>query len=99
MVWEYILHIINLTYPVKLQSLGFNSTEMTVLYDIVNRGGKVTVQALTSFGFSYEDARKLKYMYDICTGRVVIDSPDDLAKHLRKCLGILEVKYTRFITE
>jgi len=73
--------------PVKLQSLGFNSTEMTVLYDIVNRGGKVTVQALTSFGFSYEDARKLKYMYDICTGRVVIDSPDDLAKHLRKMFG------------
>lgn len=73
--------------PVKLQSLGFNQNEIDTLYYIMANGGKVTTQALTSYGISYEDARKLRYMFDICTGKVVIDSPDDLAKHMKKMFG------------
>lgn len=79
--------------PVKLQLLGFNQMEIDTLHYIIINGGKVTNQALTSYGLTYEQARKIRYMYDICTGKVIIDDPsmsdtlDDLAKHAKKMFG------------
>lgn len=68
----------------KLIYLGFNEIEINLLRMIIVNGGKVTVHAMTSSGLSYEEARRIKYMYDICTGRVIIDNLDDLVKHLRR---------------
>lgn len=73
--------------PVKLQSLGFTLEEINTFNYIISNGGKVTTQAMTSYGATYEEARRLKYMWDISTGRTIIDNPDDLAKHMRKMFG------------
>lgn len=74
--------------PVMLQSLGFTPDEIQVLSYIVMNEGKASVSTMTQYyGIEYEQAKKLKYMYDICTGRIIINSEDDLSKHLRKMFG------------
>lgn len=74
--------------PVMLKSLGFTEQEISVLSFIVMNGGKATVNSMVNYyGIPYEQAQKLKYMYDICTGRVIISSEEDLSKHLRKMFG------------
>lgn len=74
--------------PIKLQSIGFQPSEIEALQCIVMENGKATMQMMTQYyGIPYEQAQKLKYMYDICTGRVNISTEDDLAKHLRRMFG------------
>ena len=74
--------------PVMLRALGFTNQEMQALSFIVQNGGKVTVNAMVNYyGIPYEQAQKIKYMYDICNGKVIINSEDDLSKHLRKLFG------------
>lgn len=38
-------------------------------------------------GLSYEQAQRIMYMYNICTGRTRIQSEDELIRHLRKMFG------------
>lgn len=71
----------------RLLSLGFTYPEIHALRSIIAAGGKVTPNALTMYGIDYETASRIKYMYDIVTGKVTIETPDDLAKHLRKLFG------------
>ena len=71
----------------KLTSLGFTMDEINTLSFIVMNGGKTSTTALTKYGLSYEAARRIRYMYDICIGKVSIESTDDLSKHLRKLFG------------
>lgn len=73
--------------PIKLQSLGFTQEEIQTLQNIVYCGGKTSIQALTQYGLSYEQAKRLRYMYDVCIGKVMIESTDDLCKHLKKMFG------------
>lgn len=74
--------------PVMLSSLGFNPMEIQTLSFIVMNEGKATVNSMVQhYGIPYEQAKKLKYMFDICTGRVLITSQEDLSKHLRKMFG------------
>lgn len=71
----------------RLVSLGFTYPEIQTLRFIIASGGKATIHALTMYGLEYETAGRIKYMYDIVTGRVNIDGTDDLVKHLRKLFG------------
>lgn len=74
--------------PIMLKSIGFTAEEIQALQFIVTNEGKATVNIMTqAYGLPYEQAQKLKYMYDICTGRVIISSEEDLSKHLRKMFG------------
>lgn len=74
--------------PVKLKSIGFQESEIQALQRIIMENGRVTMQMMTQYyRIPYEQARKLKYMYDICTGRVNINTQEDLSKHLRKMFG------------
>lgn len=74
--------------PVMLQSLGFTPDEIQALEFIVMNEGKATTNTMVQYyGIPYEQAQKLRYMYDICTGKVIINSEDDLSKHLRKMFG------------
>lgn len=73
--------------PQMLQSLGFSIEMIKTLQFIIANEGKVTPMSLANYGIPYEQARDIKYMYDIVTGRVVIDSEIDLIKHLRKMFG------------
>ena len=71
----------------QLLSLGFTQAEINTLLYIINCCGKVTPASLSQWGLPYEDCKKLKYMYDIITGRVIVESTDDLVKHLRRMFG------------
>lgn len=70
-----------------LQSLGFRPEMIETLQCIVANEGKVTPMVLSKYGIPYEQARDIKYMYDITTGKVVINSEVDLIKHLRRMFG------------
>ena len=69
---------------VKLASLGFSEQEINNLQYIITNGGKVTTNALMQYGYNYEQAKRLRYMYDICMGKVQIEDKNSLIKHLRK---------------
>ena len=74
--------------PIRMKSMGFTQEEIQALTFIVNNEGKAAVSTMVQYyGIPYEEAQKLKYMYDICTGRIVINSEDDISKHLRKMFG------------
>ena len=74
--------------PIMLQSLGFSPEEIEVLNFVVMNEGKATVNTMVQYyGIPNEQEQKLKYMYDICTGRVIINTEDDLSKYLRKMFG------------
>lgn len=74
--------------PIKLRQLGFRQDEISALQYIVLNNGKVTTQMMTQYyRMGYEQAQKIKYMYDICTGRVMITTEEDLAKHFKKMFG------------
>lgn len=70
-----------------LQRLGFSPNEIQQLTYVYNNGGKFTPSALQSYGYNYEQARRLSYMYNICAGRVQVDSQQQMVKHLRKVFG------------
>lgn len=71
----------------KLMSIGFNVTEIQNMHYIQNNMGKFTSQALQSYGYTYEQAKRLMYAYGVCSGKIVIDSKEDMIKHLRKMFG------------
>lgn len=68
----------------RLVSLGFRPEEVQTLQYIIYNGGKVTNQSLVKYGIPYKEAKRLKYMHDICVGKVSIENKNDLCKHLRK---------------
>lgn len=63
--------------------LGFTMEEMTVFNEI-SMFGKVTTVKLNQYGVPYIEAQRIKYMADIVDGKVSINSPDELIKHLKK---------------
>ena len=72
---------------VRLKGLGFSDIEIRSLGNIIMGGGKLSTQAFQSYGFTYEQSKRMRYMVEICSGRVSLDSTDDLSKHLRKIYG------------
>lgn len=70
-----------------LRSIGFTDEEIATFEYIISNGGNISKPALLSYGLPYELANKIKYMYDIVTGKITIESTDDLVRHLRKMFG------------
>lgn len=69
----------------RLLSQGFTQQEINALKFLVQNDGRITVNNMVQgYNIPYEEAQKIKYMYDICTGRVSINSDDDISKHLRR---------------
>lgn len=68
----------------RLASLGFSQTEIGILQNIYQCGGKFTSQALQQYGFNFEQAKRIMYMYNICIGKVRVESEEDTVKHLKK---------------
>lgn len=71
----------------KLRALGFTLEEINFLGFIVANGGSVSRSELCKNGLTYEQASRIKYMYDIVIGKTSVESTDDLSKHLRKMFG------------
>lgn len=70
--------------PVRLGSLGFSSAEVNCLGSLLNMGYKINNNTLQAYGLSYEQQQRIKYMYNICCGKVSIDTKEELIRHLKK---------------
>lgn len=68
----------------KLLSIGFSQYEIAEFQKLFANGAKFTPQALQSYGYNYEQAKRIKYMFDICAGKVQVNTQDELVKHLKK---------------
>lgn len=74
--------------PEKLKYLGFQDAEIKCLQNIIYSFGKVTMQSLQmGAGLNYEQAQRIMYMYNICNGRIRIESEKELIQHLKKMFG------------
>ena len=73
--------------PDMLARVGFTQEEIYAFKYVYNNNGKFTAQALQSYGYTYEQAKRLHYMYRICTGQIQIYSQDQMAKHLKTMFG------------
>lgn len=71
----------------KLASIGFSNTEIQNLQYLYNNGAKFTSQALQSYGYTFEQSKRLMYAYNICIGKVQVDSKQEAIKHLKKMFG------------
>lgn len=72
----------------KLLALKFTPGEVQFLRNFIMNFGPVTAARAVKFcNLSPGEAKKLKYMYDICAGVVTIETPDDISKHFRKMFG------------
>ena len=71
----------------RLQQLGFSQREIQQLQYVYGNGGKFTPSALQSYGYTYEQAKRLSYMYNICCGKVQINSKEEMIRHLKRVFG------------
>lgn len=69
-----------------LLRLGFTVNDIDTLTHCLNCGVRVTMSNLQRF-LDFQSAKKIKYMYDICTGKVQVETTDELCRHLRKMFG------------
>lgn len=70
--------------PIRLISLGFSQDEVNCLGSLVNMGYKINNTNLQMMGLDYEHQQRIKYMYNICCGKVSIDTKEELIRHLKK---------------
>lgn len=72
----------------QLLKLKFTQNEINTLKYVVENLGKVSVNDMVNRGITdAQTAEHVKYAYDICSGRVIIDDNFTLKKHLRKMFG------------
>lgn len=71
----------------KLRELGFTQQEINTLEYVNACGLKATPMELQRLGMNYEYAKRIKYMQDLATGKISIESKYDFIKHLKKLFG------------
>ena len=72
----------------QLLKLKFTHNEINTLKYVVENFGKVSVNDMVYSGITdQKTAEHVKYAYDICTGKVIVDDNFTLKKHLRKMFG------------
>jgi hypothetical protein len=73
----------------RLLHLGFRMEELEVLKSVLMNYGKVTSSVLSSLEFTYKDAKRLQYLHDIITGKIMIDNgnAEAVSKHYKRMYG------------
>lgn len=71
----------------QLKKLMFTDEEIDLASNLIRNGYRLTPQGMQGVNISGEKIEKLKYLYDIASGKKEISSKDDLCKHLRKMFG------------
>lgn len=71
----------------KLLSLGISPYELAEFKSLYSSGAKFTPSTLQSYGYNFEQAKRLKYIFDICSGKVQIGTQEEVVKHLKKLSG------------
>jgi hypothetical protein len=76
--------------PRILINYGFTAAEIDAMLYVHSRSrsGNVTAQSVqTLIGADAAAASRIKYAYDLCSGKVSIATDDDLCRHLKKMTG------------
>lgn len=72
----------------RLMGLGFSKIEIDTCQRLFQQGAKFTTSFLQQvYGYDYETASRIKYLYDIAQGKIEIETDDELCKHLKKMFG------------
>ena len=71
----------------QLLNMGFTQNEINYYEYVVSNNGKITPQALQSYGLSFGEAKRLTYMKKILTGAVSIQSESDMITHVKNMTG------------
>lgn len=71
-----------------LLGMGFTSAELQAYEHIYNNGGKFTPMALQSYGYSYEESKRIAYLNKVMLGDVKINSEHDMITHVKKLTGV-----------
>lgn len=72
----------------RLMGLGFSKIEIDTCQRLFMQGAVFTPTSLQNvWGYNYETATKLKYLYDIAQGKIEVNTDDELCKHLKKMFG------------
>lgn len=71
----------------KLYELGFSHDEIRTLQYVMSGGGAVTTRDLQNLGLDYEYSKRIRYLRDVATGKVTVETKDELVKHLRRLFG------------
>ena len=69
-----------------LYKLGFNNEDINALNIIIGTKGKISTSDLSHYGFTYQEIKRLQYLYAIVIGKIVVDVNDfdDISKHFYK---------------
>lgn len=70
--------------PVRMLSIGFSQQEINCLQGLISNGYKVNTNTLNRLGLNYEQSSRIRYLFDICTGKVSVETKDELVRHLKK---------------
>ena len=68
---------------VRQNASQFSQAEIQQFNYVMQNGGKFTTSALCSYGYSYEQAKRLAYMYKVYSGQVSLDSEEGMIRHLK----------------
>ena len=71
----------------QLLNMGFTQNEINYYEYVVSNNGKITPQALQSYGLSFGEAKRLTYMKKILMGAVQIQSESDMITHVKNMTG------------
>ena len=69
-----------------LYKLGFNNEDINVLNNVIGIKGRISTSELSNYGFTYQEIKRLQYLYAIVIGKIVVDvnNFDDISKHFYK---------------
>lgn len=71
----------------RFQQIGFSQAEITEFLRMLCVNAAFTIGRLQTYGYSFNQASRLKYMFDIYSGKIQIETQDELSRHLRKMSG------------
>ena len=77
----------NRNISIQLLGMGFSQLEINNFEYIYAYGGKFSPNALQQYGYSYDQAKRIAYMYKIMQGGVNIQTEKDLITHVKKMTG------------
>lgn len=78
----------NISELANLQNLGFTQQEIQAFLILNQMGnGNIKSNLAAQMNLTPQQIQRLRYMKNIITGRVYLETTDDLSKHLRKMFG------------
>lgn len=71
----------------NLTLIGFELEDIYLLLELLENGIPITRNKLVENGLDYRRAALIIYMHDIMSGRILLETKEDLIKHLKKING------------